>query len=198
MYSAPAMPPPPPYDWFPIALGLGLTVLLLCCCLVCWYAFDLPKIIAPRLRKRSEENVRLSHFMDEGNERGDMDPDLELNPVILARMEAERQQNRKRGGAGAGGAPRPGALARLGINFAPKGGALPQNKVGKCAKLKQVDVMIAKQAQQSCAPDQSCATSDGRARGEQPAIPQAKHPNYMRGSIELAAEKLAERSEKQG
>ena len=56
------------------------------------------------------------------------------------------------GGKGAGkgertGAARRGALARLGVSCAPTE-ARADKKVGKCAQLKQLDVMIAKQIPQ--------------------------------------------------
>ena len=64
----------------------------------------------------------------------------QLNPVILARIEAEREAKQKGKHLHASG--RPGALARLGINLTPKE-VMPAKKLAAATKLKQVDVMIA-------------------------------------------------------
>ena len=64
-----------------------------------------------------------------------------MNPVILARIEAEREAKQK--GKHLHSTGRPGALARLGINLAPTE-VVPAKKLGPATKLKQVDVMIAK------------------------------------------------------
>lgn len=163
----PASPPPPPpwspdvpaYNWLPVALGFGTMVVLLLCCLGAWYCTDLPKVLAPRLRKMQEPPEPVADFFDKGDSAvmEDADPELSMNPVWLARMQNERAKERARKmKRGNWVSDRPGALARLGLKIvAPaeneplspgKGGAEKGPKY-----LKQVDAMILKQQASSTA-----------------------------------------------
>ena len=75
----------------------------------------------------------------------DFDPDLTLNPVILAKMEFERNKHRAAKGKAKGrlgGGAGPGALARLGLRISRHQG--PPEPAAK-AGLKTIDAMIHKQ-----------------------------------------------------
>ena len=78
----------------------------------------------------------------------DLDPQLEVNPLMMARLEAERKaaragKGRHQPGKGKKGGPpgQLGALAKLGLHIS--GRLKPQPKPEK-ANLKQIDVTIAK------------------------------------------------------
>jgi len=127
--------------------------MLLCCCLGLWYCTDLPKVIAPRLRKAEEAPDPVTDFFDRGDAvMEDHDPELAVNPVWMARMQAQREKEaakKRQRGLGGGFLGGPGALARLGIRIAPVEQA--ETSPGRTAKekgpryLKQIDKELEKQ-----------------------------------------------------
>ena len=76
----------------------------------------------------------------------DFDPELKLNPVILAKMEVERLKGFNKGKKGKKGGPvwrgGPGALARLGITLEQKKEEPPEQK--RKANMRNIDVMLQK------------------------------------------------------
>jgi len=112
-----------------------------------WRLTDLKKIIAPRLRAKEEKADPLEDFIvKEETPMEDFDPELTVNPVILAKMAYERERagrKRRKGKHGAGGPVwrgGPGALARLGLKIVAKA---PKEEGPKTLRgLKEIDVMI--------------------------------------------------------
>ena len=121
-----------------------LLILGICFCVV-WRCTDLPKIVAPRMRAVQEKDDPLDDFIvKEDTPIEDFDPELKLNPVILAKLEVERmrrfKKNRKPGGPVWRGGP--GALARLGITLAKEEGKKAEPKK---LNMKNIDVMLQKE-----------------------------------------------------
>jgi len=143
LHHAPATPPPPPFDWLPIAIAGGVIALLLFVVLVLYYCTDLPKILAPGTRKKRPEVENLGDFMVRDDaDMADLDPELQLNPVMMAKLEAEREARglpKKGGGRG-----KNGALAKLGLRISEAQGGGPNAPAGKQGMLKQLDKMIMK------------------------------------------------------
>ena len=135
----------PPIDWVIIVAALVASLLLLICFVFIWKCTELPKILAPRLRRKVEKEDPLDDFIvKEDTPLEDFDPELRLNPVILAKLEVERLKAiRRRGKPGKGGGPvwrgGPGALARLNFKMEKEG---EKEKEPKKANMKNIDVML--------------------------------------------------------
>jgi len=145
----PTSPEPVPYDWLPIALGAGALSLLLGGCMLCWCFTDLPKVLAPSLRKKEATN-EIDGFLGGGGSDApeDFDPELTLNPVLIDKLKKEKERNaRKKANASGVGGFGPGALKKLGLQISaaisPRGDRPAGNKI---AQLDNVDRMIAKDA----------------------------------------------------
>lgn len=167
--------------------------MLLLCCLGLWYFTDLPKVLAPRLRKGQEDPEPVSDFFDRGDAAvmEDADPELNMNPVWLARMKAERDKERARKqkrGRWMGG---PGALARLGLRISEPREQEPLSPSKGKEKgprfLKQVDSHIAKQQQAAAAVAGSSAHLCARPAGAAPSAAEAHRADKQRAK---AAERL--------
>ena len=134
-----------PFPWLLLVIPLVVFILLLLLCMLVWKLTDLPKILAPRLRAVEEKEDPLDDFIvKEDTPMEDFDPELQLNPVILAKLEVERNKAhaaRRKGkghkGTGADGVP--GALARLNFRL-----SLKEKKVEepKKANMKNIDFML--------------------------------------------------------
>jgi len=148
--APPQAPPEPPFNWLLVIIPLSIFIGLLILLIILWRFTELPKILAPRLRKVEDKEDPLEDFIiREDTPMEDLDPELKLNPVIVAKIELEKEAARKGGKGGKGkkaaGAYGPGALKRLGINITPT--ATPAEK--KQAGLKGIDVMLQQQNQLS-------------------------------------------------
>ena len=123
--SPPPPLPPPLHEQVMVELWpiLVPTVIFLslCCCFVCaWKCTDLPKVLAPKTRKIDENAHPVSMFFDDADgKQDDLDPELKVNPVMLARLELERKQRQENaGGKKKGWYPgRAGPLAKLGLRI---------------------------------------------------------------------------------
>jgi len=87
---------------FPTTAVVAPLVTLLVLVLICfavWRYTDLPKVLAPRLRKIEEKEDPLEEFIvREETPMEDFDPDLTLNPVVLAKLQVEKDRQAKRKG----------------------------------------------------------------------------------------------------
>ena len=148
--APPPLAPPPPPDWPLISLALGLGIIGLCIiACVCWY-YAIPKIIAPKLRKKKTVEVTadaVNSMIEMGTGSAghaeDLDPELEMNPVAVENLKRAKQKEmeKKRRAAKAkkeaakkGVVPKlrrsvqssgfivAGAFAKLGITIAAKPG----------------------------------------------------------------------------
>jgi len=111
-----------PFPWLAVVVPIVLIVLLLIAFLVYCYRSNSTKIFAPKLRKKDPNDDPLKDFVSQdATPMEDADPELVMNPVLLARMEMEKQKamamagkgSKKKGGVA--GAGRTGGLARLGL-----------------------------------------------------------------------------------
>ena len=86
--------------------------------LVGWcYAKNKSRILAPKLRKKESHGDVLKDFIDDGaTPMEDMDPELVMNPVLMARMQMEKEAKNRGRKKGKGGlSNKTGGLARLGL-----------------------------------------------------------------------------------
>jgi hypothetical protein len=132
--------------WEIIAAAVSAALLLFICFIIICRCTELPKILAPRLRRRVEKEDPLDDFIvKEDTPLEDFDPEMRLNPVILAKLEVERLKAARRRGKkpGKGGGPvwrgGPGALARLNFKMEKEG---EKEKEPKKANMKTIDVML--------------------------------------------------------
>jgi hypothetical protein len=133
----------PPKNWFNLlylVVPLGAAVLLLCCCLCLWKCTDLPKVLAPKLRQVDRDDPLEDFIAREDAPMEDLDPELTLNPVILAKMEMQRARGAKKNGKGKKANAPVGAFKKLGIRISGSQPEEPQTKRG----LKQIDYALAK------------------------------------------------------
>lgn len=134
------------FDLLVIVIPLAACLCCLCCCVIIWKCTDAKKILAPRTKKLELNQDPLEDFIvKEDTAMEDLDPELNMNPVLLAKiaLEHEAAHARKRGGKAkpTGGGPVTGGLKRLGINLAGKEDSGPK-KIG----LKEIDVRLQAQA----------------------------------------------------
>jgi len=136
-----------PIDLLVIIIPLIAALLLLICCVVVWRCTELPKVLAPRTRKVEINTDPLDDFIvKEDTAMEDLDPDLTMNPVLLAKIAIERERGlapKKKGNAG-GGRGATGGLKRLGINLDGVKAKDGPKKVG----LKDIDVRLQSQNKQ--------------------------------------------------
>ena len=125
---------------FPWIAVLVPTVLVVLCLLglVLWcYTSNVSKIFAPKLRTKVIDDDVLKDFVDDSvTAMEDADPELVMNPVLVARMQMEKE-SAMRGKKGKGkkgmGGNKTGGLARLGLQVSTEEGK-------KAAKPMQVQV----------------------------------------------------------
>jgi len=111
--------PTTPFNWVPIVVALIVTLVLFIAFVIAWRCTDLPKILAPKLRVIVEKEDPLEDFVvKEDNFMEDNDPENRINPVMLAKMQFEKEEairlGRKQGRTAAGV---PGALKRLNLEL---------------------------------------------------------------------------------
>lgn len=140
------MAPPGFDDWMPIAIWSGAIAAALAACLFCFFCTNLPKVLAPRLRKKDPPNEIDGFLGGQGDAPEDFDPDLTLNPVLMDKLKKEKERNaRKRNAAGGGPSFAPGALKKLGLQISsalsPRGNKQAGNQI---TQLDNVDKMIGK------------------------------------------------------
>ena len=166
---------------FPWIAVLVPTILVVLCLLgtVFWcYTSNLNKIFAPKLRMKVVDDEVLKDFVDDSvTAMEDADPELVLNPVLVARMQMEKE-SAMRGKKGKGkkgmGGNKTGGLARLGLQVSTEEGK-------KAAKPMQVQVdefligtigldagprdkqTVAAAKKQTVATDRSAKKADGQA-----------------------------------
>ena len=130
----------------PLLVSLLVLLLLTLCFIFIFWCTDVPKIIAPRLRRVEEKEDPLEDFIvKEDTPMQDFDPDLKLNPVLLAKLEVERQKAAQKKGKGQTGPVwrgGPGALARLNWSIKEKG---KESEGPQKANMKTIDVMLQRQ-----------------------------------------------------
>ena len=138
------------FPWVVVLVCIVVLLVLLICFFIVWRCTDLPKVLAPRLREVKEKDDPLEDFIvREDTPIEDFDPELKLNPVILAKLEMEKNKQRTRKDKDGkkivtrGG---PGALARLGLRIGNKE-SKPEDK--KKANIRNVDVFLQKANQET-------------------------------------------------
>ena len=105
------------FPWIAVLVPAILAVLCLIG-LVAWcYAKNKSRILAPKLRKKESHGDVLKDFIDDGaTPMEDMDPELVMNPVLMARMQMEKEAKNRGRKKGKGGlSNKTGGLARLGL-----------------------------------------------------------------------------------
>jgi len=137
-----------PFNFILLILVLvGVILCLILTAFVVWKS-ELPKVLAPRLRRRKSKEVELEAYMSSDfMPMEDEDPELTVNPVLQAKIqmakERERMAKGKRGLGG--GTGRAGGLRRLNISLG--------NKVDSASKQKanarqQIDEFLGVDASQ--------------------------------------------------
>jgi len=106
----------PEFPWIAVMVPGGLGILLLIGVVGwCWQT-NKTKIIAPKLKKKDVNDEPLKDFVTHDNAAmEDNDPEVVMNPVLLARIAMEKEakqgaKHKKKGGLG-----KTGGLARLGL-----------------------------------------------------------------------------------
>uniref|UniRef100_A0A7S3ETH5 Fibronectin type-III domain-containing protein n=1 Tax=Haptolina ericina TaxID=156174 RepID=A0A7S3ETH5_9EUKA len=126
-----------------IIIIIVIVVILFCIifCFVAYYNSNKLKVFAPKLRKKRVNEEPLAQFVcNDQMPMEEHDPELVMNPVLLARMQLERDNERKRkGGKAGGGTGRSGGLARLGITIKHENA---EEKDPKKAQMTQVDTFL--------------------------------------------------------
>jgi len=159
-WSAPARdcattpPPTPPFPMLILILVLCAVVALLILCMFIWWKTDLPKVLAPRLRKKQANMDPFEDFVGkDDNPMEDHDPDLVMNPIMLAKLQIEKESKMKKSGRKSGtDSGKSGGLKRLGIKFDE---ATPESSKSQKFHMKQIDLHLRKEEEQ-----RSTATKD--------------------------------------
>ena len=109
---------------FPWVAALVPTLLLALCLagLVVWcQRKHARKVSAPRLRKKESYGDVLRDFVDDAvSPMEDLDPEIVMNPVLLARMQMEKEAKGRAGRKKGKGGAQTGGLARLGLRAGGK------------------------------------------------------------------------------
>lgn len=107
-----------------LELAMAIFVLLvvgtLCAIAVCrWLYLSslLKKVLAPRMRKKGWEEQGVSGFLSSEGGMEDADPEIQMNPVLVHKMERNKAAGRKQKGVGV---PQAGGLAKLGLSIKSK------------------------------------------------------------------------------
>jgi hypothetical protein len=135
---------PEPFPWAFVFVPIVVVLLaVIGCWLIAWYT-DLPKVIAPKLRKKKGEKSAaevMSGFVShDAAPMEDHDPEIVMNPVLLAKMERGKSG---KGSKKASGSGRVGALKHLGIvvDANPKG----EEERARERQMKDVDKFLTKE-----------------------------------------------------
>ena len=90
----------------------------------------------------------MSQFFDHGKDdaKDDLDPELKMNPVVMARVEMERAERQKKTGKKIWAPGTMGPLAKLGfrISSRAKEGSSPKGGPHGPHQMKQIDMMVKK------------------------------------------------------
>ena len=132
------------FDLLVVVVPLAVGLCLCCCCVVVWRCTEVRKIVAPRTHKKELNTDPLEDFIvKEDTALEDLDPDLTVNPVLLAKMVLEKETYlKKKRKAAKGGAT--GGLKRLGLNL---DGDDKHNEI-KPVGLKDIDIRLQVQAKE--------------------------------------------------
>ena len=178
-------PSPEPFPWLWVAIPLG--ALLLCVAstwLLCWCT-DLPKVIAPKLR-RKKPDVRdpLADFVEHDfMPMEDQDPEIVMNPVLLAKMEAMRKSRGK--GEKGKGTGRSGGLKRLGLQL---GDNRKEEERRRDRNLADVDKLLNAQGVDT---QRGVASTKEAGAGKSRKMDKLARAVGARGSQEVAQQELA-------
>ena len=97
-------------------LGCALAGVIVCA-LCCWKS-QLGMVLAPKLRKRKDQEVLAEFVSSDMTPMEEQDPELVLNPIFVHKMNREKDRQRKKKLAKmSSGTGKSGGLARLGINI---------------------------------------------------------------------------------
>ena len=114
------------FPWMAVLVPTILMVLCLLGCVIWCKTSNANKIFAPKLRMKVVDDEVLKDFVDDSvTAMEDADPELVLNPVLVARMQLEKESamRGKRGkGKKAGGLNKTGGLARLNLQVSAEDG----------------------------------------------------------------------------
>ena len=143
--TPPAPPPsPPPPDpkhvYIPLIIVLGIIFLACLITLILWKLTNFGRMLMPKIRKKEVELKDLIVSADD-NAKAEGDTDLDLNPVLQAKMILEHAEGRGKGHH----ALRPGARGALRklrlFDHAKK----PDKKANKLQMMKNLDRNLAKE-----------------------------------------------------
>jgi len=134
--------PDEPFPYWVLAIVLVCIILCLLGCGFWAWKVNLPKVLAPKLRRRRSKDVKLEDYMSsEFEPMEEEDPDLTVNPVLAAKIAMQKERERKakrRAGGLTGGGGRAGGLKKLNINFGGANAA-EQERKNKLNKRQQID-----------------------------------------------------------
>ena len=134
---------------FPVVFlvaGLGGAVLCLVCAMIAVWKTNLHKVVAPKLRRKKPNDEPLKTFVtQEAVPNEDEDPELVMNPVLMAHLALEEDRTARKGKeakkGSKGKAGRSGGLRRLGLNIDGSKQGPSRPKTGK----ELVDAHLAEQ-----------------------------------------------------
>ena len=138
-----------PVEPFPVVFlvaGLGGAVLCLVCAMIAVWKTNLHKVVAPKLRRKKPNDEPLKTFVtQEAVPNEDEDPELVMNPVLMAHLALEEDRTARKGKeakkGSKGKAGRSGGLRRLGLNIDGSKQGASRPKTGK----ELVDAHLAEQ-----------------------------------------------------
>ena len=159
--------PAEPFPFILIIIILGGIVFAILACFWCYYNSNKLKVFAPKLRRKKVNEEPLAQFVcNDMMPMEEHDPELVMNPVLLARMQLERDNERKRKGKKGGTCIKSGGLARLGITCA----AQQDEKDPKKTQMAQVGAVAVRTSRASA----SCFTPPSP-----PHSPLAASPHHL-------------------
>jgi len=107
-------------------------LLLVCGGFTFYYRANMAKVIAPRLRKKRSNDDPLAAFVSsDAMPMEENDPELTMNPVLIAQMQMQKESKRKQKAAKGIAVNKSGGLARLGIQLQREDKVDPKVKVGR-------------------------------------------------------------------
>ena len=116
----------------------GSLICLLATALLCW-KYNLPKVFAPKLRRKVEEEVKVEDFMSSDfMPMEDEDPELFVNPVMAAKVQMRKDREARAKKARGGMCARSGGLKRLNLSVASDEGG-KKGPVGPAAQRRQIE-----------------------------------------------------------
>jgi len=110
-------PPAAVFNILTVVIPLSALLLLAFVCAVMAYTGSLAKIVAPRLRRKQNQEVLADFVSSDMTPMEEQDPELVINPIFVHKMKRERERQRKAKQKKGTGMGRTGGLARLNIQF---------------------------------------------------------------------------------